>query len=108
MGRILCLRVREVRFAHSLLTFLSACTNAQAGVCAPCQVPPQEKHYNVLEAMNTIRLRDCTGMPLPPCRSLGYVLIQSESLNTIKLHKCGKLNKVCGWGSLARQLYCQS
>ncbi|KAF5837579.1 flagellar associated protein [Dunaliella salina] len=34
-----------------------------------------------------------TELDLSDCGSLNYVLIQSDSLTTIKLHKCAKLNK---------------
>jgi len=41
-----------------------------------------------------IFLRTLISILTPLHRSLGYVLIQSESVNTIKLHKCSRLNKV--------------
>jgi hypothetical protein len=35
-----------------------------------------------------------TNLDLSECKSLAYVLIQSQTLQNIKLHDCGKLNKV--------------
>lgn len=42
-----------------------------------------------------------TDLDLSECTSLAYVLIQSDSLHTIKLHKCGKLDKVRRRGRVA-------
>eukprot|EP00983_Pelagomonas_calceolata_P013618 436503-Pelagomonas_calceolata.AAC.2 len=43
-----------------------------------------------------------TELDLSDCRSLNYVLIQSESLTTIKLHKCIRMNKALqqNWAAL--------